>query len=282
MKIKLETVTPEIARQLLKKNDHNRRVRDTHVDFLAAEMANSRWHLTSETIAIATDGTVVDGQHRLLAVAQSGATIQVWVARDVPIEAQEYIDIGTPRNAGDQLGLGGLEYANQKVSAARTIISMCCYYQNPKASIGMIRLVLEEYERDIEFCIKKVIDGKFRPGAKGWVYGTLAFALNADRSVAPFIEAFGSGIDLSRGNPAKAARDWLTNGGVALRSSYRKTAIEGLCNAAYNSIMGGSISSVRRGSQGLDYFTGKKRRSVATIREQMKQQIVPAEEAKAA
>lgn len=274
MKIKLETITPDAARRLLKNNTRNRRVRQGHVDFLASEMANGRWKTTSETIAISPDGTLVDGQHRLLAVSQSGATVDLWVARDVPMETQDFLDgagVGGGRNISDQLHLDGVAYSCQLVGAARTIVSMSCYYQNPKVSIGMVRIVLNEYQRDIEAVLKHAI--QFRPGMKAWVLGSLAFALNADRAVMPFIEAFGSGENLSRGHPAKAARDWLTNGGVAIRSSYRKHAIEGLLNAAYNSVVGNQLSTIRRGSQGVDYFTGKKRKFIISVREQMKQQL---------
>lgn len=276
MKIKLETVTPEIARELLKANTRNRRVRSAHVDFLASEMVNGRWKVTSETIAIDPQGIIVDGQHRLLAVAQSGTPIEFWVARDVPLDTQDVIDFGSQRSVADQLHLGdGIANANLMVGALRTITSICCYYQSVKLSTDAARLVYSEFGNDVEFVIENTRN--FRPGFKTWVIGSLALAYSADRSAGPFIEAFGSGEGLLRGNPAKAARDWLVNarknGSELIAHSYKKSAIEGLLNAAYNHVTGDQISTIRRGTQGVDYFTGKRRKAVAMIREQMKQQL---------
>lgn len=275
MKAKTETITPEIAGELLKKNTHNRRVRAGYVDYLASEMANGRWcSETAEAIKIADDGTIVDGQHRLLAIKQSNTAIEVMVARGVPLRAQELMDGGTPRTVADNLQLSDrLTSANLKVATVRQIVSICCYYQNPRVSIGMARFVLAEYQRDIDTVIAQV--SNFRPGMRGWIIGTLAFALHADRQALSFIQAFGSGENLSRGSPAKAARDWLISGAAGsakLRNAhtYKKPAVEGLMNAVYNDIFKNPLSTIRRGAQGVDYFTGKSRRSVATIREQMK------------
>ena len=272
MKIKLETVTPEMARNYLKKNDHNRRVRERHVDFLASEISNGRWVVTSETIALSPEGMIVDGQHRLLAIAQAGIPVQCWIASDVPMDVQDKIDFCSPRNVADQLGLGdGVANATLTAGACRVITSICCYYQMPKSSVDFARLVHSEFRNELEFCIEKI--RPFRPGYRAWVIGALAFAMSADKGVSPFIEAFGSGENLVRGNPAKAARDWILNGSINIDKSYKRGAIEGLLNAAYNGVNGGSISSVKRGAQGVDYFTGKKRRTVATLREQMKHQL---------
>lgn len=273
MKIKLETVTPEMARNLLKKNDHNRRVREHHVDFLASEIANGRWKLTSETIAISPDGVIVDGQHRLIAVTQSGVAVECWVARGVPMDVQDVIDTGTVRTVSDQLQLGdGLKNATMSVAAVRQIVALCCDFQKVKISTDLARIILSEFGREIEFCIDKLFP--FRPGFRAWVIGSLAFAMSADRHTSVFIEALGSGENITRGDPAKAARDWLTNGSsISLTKHYKRGAIEGLMNAAYNSVLNNRLTSIRRGAQGVDYFTGKKRRTVATVREQMKHQL---------
>lgn len=270
MKVKIETITPAAAREMLKQNSQNRTVRQKHVDFLAAEMTNGRWQTTSETIAFSTDGVIVDGQHRLLAIVQSNTAVEVLVARDVSMGTQDVIDCGSARTVADQLHLSdGVTNANLVAAAARQIVSLCCYYQNPKMSVATTRFVLAEYGKEIDAAIESI--GNFKPGRKGWIIGALAFAYNADRSVGKFIEAFGSGEGLIRGNPVKAARDWLVNGnGEALKKKFTKSRIEGLLNAAYNHSVGSQLITIRGGSQGVDFFTSKNRRSVATIREQMK------------
>ena len=72
MKTKQQKITPELAREILKGNSKNRKIRQQRVDYLADEMKNGRWQISHQGICIATDGRVLDGQHRLLAVIQSG------------------------------------------------------------------------------------------------------------------------------------------------------------------------------------------------------------------
>ncbi len=40
-------------------------------------MREGHWDTTHQGIAIASDGTLVDGQHRLLAIVESGVTVRM-------------------------------------------------------------------------------------------------------------------------------------------------------------------------------------------------------------
>lgn len=270
-KPKLETITPEIAREMLKCNTRNLPVRNSHVDYLASEMAAGRWQLTHQGIAFDGD-TLVDGQHRLLAVVQSGVTVQAWVFGDVPLTVQALVDKGRIRSVADELShFDGIEHAKQKAAACRAVLSICCYFQAVKMSSGSCKKVLAELERDFDFVIEATKN--FRPAQRNWIQGALTIALSADRNVAAFIEAFGSGENLKGGDPAKALRDWLTNGGRNIRANYKRAAIEGVFNAAYNAAAGQKITQIKRGVQGVEYFLTKKRKFVATVREDAKQQM---------
>jgi hypothetical protein len=273
MKYKLETITPAAAREFLKNNTHNRMVRDAWVNTLACEIANNRWETTHQGIAIAADGTIIDGQHRLLAIAQAGIAVEVYVARDVPMEIQVVTDTGSKRNVADFLNLNDkLGNANVKAAALRQIVSIACYYQNPCTTYGLIKYLYDEVGRELEFVVSAV--HTFKPAMKGWVLGALTLAYAADRSVGPFIEAFGNGENLKHGDPAKAARDWLiASASRHLVGSYKRGAIEGLLNAAFNAAGGQRITTVKRGVQGADHFIAKRRKLISTIREQMRHQI---------
>lgn len=104
----LMTVTPDIATKLLAKNHSNRKVRKSHVDFLAEEMRTGQWiddH--HQGIAVNANGDIVDGQHRLIAVIQSGKTVKMQctfysnnvTSMDFPC------DIQLSRTASDNTGL---------------------------------------------------------------------------------------------------------------------------------------------------------------------------------
>jgi len=268
----IKKITPEIAREMLKHNTHNLPVRQSHVNYLASEMAAGRWALTHQGIAVADDGTVSDGQHRLLAVVQSGVTIETYVTRGIGLDLQPLLDKGRIRAIADELAhFDDVAYAQPKAGAARAIISICCHFQSVKMSMGSCKVILNELERDLTSVI--VATQNFRPATRGWVVGTLALALSADPSIAPFIEAVGSGENLKAGDPAKSLRDWLLNGGRNIHAKYKRGAIEAVFNAAYNASAGNKITQIKRGVQGLEYFLTKKRVFVETVRATEKQQM---------
>lgn len=102
----IERIGPAEAEAILIKNTHNRSVK-ARVGDMAREMAEGRWILNGESIKITSDGTLSDGQHRLLAVVESGATIETVVVRGLPASSQETVDTGIKRSLSDVLSLRG-------------------------------------------------------------------------------------------------------------------------------------------------------------------------------
>jgi len=103
----VERITPVAARKLLESNTHNRNLRPPHVAQLAEAMKRGEWELNGQTIKIATDGTLLDGQHRLRAVVDSGVKIRSLVMRGLPIDAQDTVDTGRRRRLADVLAIEG-------------------------------------------------------------------------------------------------------------------------------------------------------------------------------
>ena len=60
-------VTPEMAREWLTHNTHNRPVSRQYVEKYARDMRAGRWHYTNQGIGFDVNGVMTDGQHRLLA-----------------------------------------------------------------------------------------------------------------------------------------------------------------------------------------------------------------------
>lgn len=101
-------VTPDIAKAMLEHNTHNRKMRPYIVVRYANDMANGCWGQTYDTIKFATDGTLLDGQHRLAAVVKSGRTIDFLIAYGVAKEEQAHCDQGPKRVEGTSLTLRGV------------------------------------------------------------------------------------------------------------------------------------------------------------------------------
>lgn len=95
------TVTPELAEFWLKANTRNRHVRKSRVKQYARDMAAGRWLFNTQGVTFGTDGSLIDGQHRLSAVVLAGVPVTMVVWFNVPPASRSVIDIGVPRNLAD-------------------------------------------------------------------------------------------------------------------------------------------------------------------------------------
>jgi hypothetical protein len=120
---KLETITPKKAEKLLEGNTFNRRLREGHVLWLAQQIENDDWAETGESIKIASDGTIIDGQHRLHAIILANKSIRTLVCYNVPKSAQPLVDTGKTRTPADVLSMHGITNPMRVAAAIRTIIN---------------------------------------------------------------------------------------------------------------------------------------------------------------
>lgn len=118
VKFSTELIGPDRAKALLSNNSKNRNVSRVQVDALSRDMTHGLWQDNGETVKVDTDGTLVDGQHRLLAVIKSGATVRMTIAYNVSMTTQLTVDTGRSRSFADHLKLQG--EANTNVLAAMT------------------------------------------------------------------------------------------------------------------------------------------------------------------
>jgi hypothetical protein len=86
-------VTPERAAEWLSKNEANRLLRRSSVLKMTNDMESGLWIETNpQPVIFDTSGALIDGQHRLSALAKSGRTLWLWVAENVPRHTQLVID----------------------------------------------------------------------------------------------------------------------------------------------------------------------------------------------
>lgn len=116
-----ETISPKQARAYLEANVHNRNLREGRVQALAGAIHRGEWRETGDPIKFNGDGSLIDGQHRLAAIAKAGRRVTVWVARGVEEQVQEVVDTGSKRTLGDMLKLRGYENWNNLASATRSL-----------------------------------------------------------------------------------------------------------------------------------------------------------------
>ena len=122
LKVKNMLITPSLAKEMLVNNTHNRKVSELKVHMWAESMKRGEWTLNGEAIKIADDGTILDGQHRLYAVIESGVTIQSLVVSGLPKQSQETMDTGKQRTLADVLTLRGYKNAHDLSSVVLALI----------------------------------------------------------------------------------------------------------------------------------------------------------------
>lgn len=156
--MQIVVVTPTIAEEWLKKNNpKNRSIGSRHVARLVADMEAGRWYLTHQGIAFDVDGQLVDGQHRLEAVRQSGATIEMAVFF-YEGKAPPGIDMTKARSFGDELALSGRTGKEKSKRMAAVCVAMRSgltgSYDFPPRS--MQSLMFDMYGPEIEPILSRV------------------------------------------------------------------------------------------------------------------------------
>jgi hypothetical protein len=118
------TVEPIDAERWLDRNDANRNPRSRVVGAYARDMQAGKWLVTGESIKFDRSGNLLDGQHRLLAIAESGIPQRMLVVSGIDPVARQVIDTGAVRTGGDALRLAGIGGGNPYAlaSAARMLV----------------------------------------------------------------------------------------------------------------------------------------------------------------
>ena len=117
----IETITPDVAKDLLSRNSGNRSINDVHVNRLAKQMSNNQFDLNGDAIRIDDGGMLIDGQHRLSACVKAGVPFQTLVVRGLPKKAFLTIDQSKHRSHGDTLSALG-ERNGKAISSALKIV----------------------------------------------------------------------------------------------------------------------------------------------------------------
>lgn len=144
-------VTPKMAATWLQQNTldgkSNRRFRRAHAQSIAEEMRRGEWKLTHQGIAFGTSGRLLDGQHRLTAIVESGTTQLMLVFIDVPEDTFANHDRGAMRGLADILSRD-----SKLISLASTLVRLTtrgAFSMQRKAIPSEVEKVLEVFAPDI-------------------------------------------------------------------------------------------------------------------------------------
>lgn len=213
MQIKQMNMTPRAAQKILNNNSHNRNIRKRKVDAYARDMKAGKWHNNGETVKIATDGTLIDGQHRLLAIVMSGVTVPMVVVSGLDMEVQSTIDTGAKRNFGDQLHLDGKKSGMLLAAIARRGVML----EQGQMYLGgeiqptenEMREFIDKAPELLDRCVEVASTmrndlNRVTPSVAGFAY--LMFYAIEPSDAERFMSALSSGVGLDNGSPILALR----------------------------------------------------------------------------
>ncbi|HUU60155.1 MAG TPA: hypothetical protein VMZ50_11470, partial [Phycisphaerae bacterium] len=215
VRARVESVSPDTAISWLQKTEEsvdfkNRKLMPSLYNAYAEEMRRGDWDENGETIIISKEGYVLDGQHRLWAVVESGATIRCLVARGVDKDMFLTIDRGKGRSLGDVLRKGKmLTSALQWVHRYdRETMTAGTGRANSLTSKQAERLLVEQ--PDIEASLPHGEPLRHLMPKAAAVFCHFAFAKAESAEIADeFFRSLADGVGLKRGDPVLALRDKL-------------------------------------------------------------------------
>lgn len=124
MRTEILTITPEMAKEMLRSNKSNRKLRNHIVKMYAKQMVDGDWHLTGQGITFGIDGQLLDGQHRLSAIIYADVPVKMLVIYDADVVAT--YDCGLKRSVVDQLYLSNQNFATCVMSNVGVAICKLC------------------------------------------------------------------------------------------------------------------------------------------------------------
>lgn len=195
-------VTPQIAEKWLAKNHpDNRNIDWKRVAAMASDMRSGNWVITHQGVAFDADGMLIDGQHRLHAIAKADVGASVLVVRNQATSMRSPIDVGARRTIGFIVGrsfkevscLNVLRQLEQGGPAYETLTVAECSAVGERHAAVMAELT-------------DVIPSSM----SGGVRAAIVWAYPCNKSaVREFATKVTHGEMIGRGDPPYALRNWL-------------------------------------------------------------------------
>jgi hypothetical protein len=237
---KLVHITPTMARKYLDKNTMNRPLNQQNLEALAKEMSHNNFHVTGESIKVAKDGTLLDGQHRLQAIVFSGKAVKMFLIEGLEKDAFKYMDTGRTRQASDVLAIEGVTNATKIAGMVKFIINFNKgYYSDAAQSKAKYRTTNAQVSEFVEKHAKQLADsydfgfGKGKRLISGSLIAALHFIFkkNDERTADIFIEKLVTGAELTSGNPIHQLRERFVHDQRSTRKMPSRERIALICKA---------------------------------------------------
>lgn len=248
-------ITPALAIDYLRKNTINRPLSKKRVRQLADDMKHGRWRYTGDAIKFDESGTLLDGQHRLSAVVQSGKAIQSLVVTGLETKVFEVLDRGKRRSNRDVLAAKGCRHYGEQAAALKLLNGI---YSGKDHGVTIPPTQLDRYLArfprlgDVAgFAYKSKAYNVVR--SKKLVVAVIMMSVDTPEfnkgeypdipdSVQWFWRSLGSGLNLSASDPAYVLREKLQNNRIKASRGAELDRIKLACIIkAWNAYAGGRL-----------------------------------------
>jgi hypothetical protein len=248
---RLVLITPDVAEEWLRSNQGNRNVRERWIAQIASAMQEGRWVVNGDTIKFASDGRLLDGQHRLLACVRAQIPFLAYVIKGLDSTVFDTIDQNKSRSTADILRSRGEIYC---MDLGR-LLTLVWRYQKDCLGKSLMpsnqeRNLLLELNPELRDSLRKVRELCIKPIMPDSLSAFILWAGSKidEQATALFLAGVATGEDLEAGHPALVLR----NTAISSRSRYVKSWHDLLCAYAFKALgaffLGRKIVQLRMGS----------------------------------
>ncbi|MBQ1734513.1 MAG: hypothetical protein II038_06495 [Lachnospiraceae bacterium] len=147
-KCQIMDITPEIAKKMLEHNPRNRRIKVEKLAEIKECMAAGRFAFTNASIGFDTDGNLIDGQHRLTAIAETGISMRMVVVFGA--NQSPYLDRGARRTLADNLTISNGKNYNANMIAAINLLWKLHTRQHHSLTDDKVGICYDLIREDVE------------------------------------------------------------------------------------------------------------------------------------
>lgn len=250
LKVSVMTVTPELAKKWLADNHNSqRRVNHAAVQAIADDIRAGAWKLTHQGICFDKEGALIDGQHRLHAIAHAGIPVEIMVTKSQVGSFHDPVDRIRPRTVALIMGV------NARDTACFNMLRMLEVGMdlNTPLTVAEATATYERHQLEVEELHK----------LQGWtklhgpVGAAVIWAMPCGKEKAmDFARKVITGEMIARGNPAYAFRGWRERKG---RGSRGWTITMAALNCLRHYLNDVDLTSVFEGEMGYRGFCSRRR-----------------------
>ena len=151
-------ITPQLAQKWLDCNGFNRPFKKDVVDMYVRQIKSGLWRRTHQGVAFDDNNTLIDGQHRLMAIVNTGITVPMLVFMDEPKENFEFIDCGCNRSHLDTVRMSSRNETLRSIHNHTVIAMVAGRYCKTRGRYSNAELgnLYRRYTTAVDFAVEQL------------------------------------------------------------------------------------------------------------------------------